>query len=181
MTPEWQATNLASQFAVASLTNEFLTNASVGFQTDWVFSMPTRRYAVAVNYSGDKAVFNPGVNTHFTPANVTMDAQGRACVDSGNMQAFDREENTRKNFVISPASVYRFCGETSVLAFNKTPAQASLLGAQIARENVEAKYADGWFTMTGLGIGAGLPVIGFAAVKANGNIGGTWAHRFERP
>ncbi len=181
VTPADQANALAAQLAVRSITNEYLTSASVQFQTDWVFSMPTRRYAVAVNYAANAPVYNPAVNAHFTAANVTMDAStGRACVDSGSMRAFDREETTRNSFVISPNATHRFCGETSVLTFNKKATETSLLGAKIARESIDTKMVEGWFTIGTPGLGNGLPVVGFAAVKAAGNIGGTWAHRFER-
>jgi len=179
--PAFQATDLAAQFAVRSLTNEYLTDPSVKFQTDWVFSMPTRRYAVAVNYLDKKPVFNPAVNQHFTALNVSMDtATTAACVDAGSVRGYDREEN-RVSFVISPNPIHRFCGETSVAAFNKAADAATLLGAKIARgQFTNTKYVDGWFTIGTPGLGNGLPIVGFAAVKANGNIGGTWAHRFQR-
>ena len=48
-TPATQADGLATQLAVTSVVNEYAT--SNGFSTDWVFSMPTRRYAVALNYA----------------------------------------------------------------------------------------------------------------------------------
>ena len=181
MNPAFQATDLAAQFAVRSLTNEYLTDPSVKFQTDWVFSMPTRRYAVAVNYLDKKPVFNPAVNQHFTALNVSMDtATTAACVDAGSVRGYDREEN-RVSFVISPNPIHRFCGETSVAAFNKAADAATLLGAKIARgQFTNTKYVDGWFTIGTPGLGNGLPIVGFAAVKANGNIGGTWAHRFQR-
>ncbi len=181
VTPADQANTLAGRLAVRNVTNEYLTNSSIQFQTDWVFSMPTRRYAVAVQYGTPNALrFNSAVPAHFTATNVSLDGEARACVDSGSMRAFDREETSRNSFVISPNATFRFCGETSVLAFNKTDAQATVLGAKIARTNIDTKMAEGWFTINTPGIGNGLPVIGFAAAKAAGNFGGTWNHRFER-
>lgn len=56
----------------------------------------------------------------------------------------------------------------------------SLLGAEIARASIQTGFGDGWFTINTPGVtGNGLPVLGFAAVKAAGNIGGTWEHRFR--
>ena len=187
VTPGVQANALARDLAVRNVTNEFLTNSSIQFQTDWVFSMPTRRYAVGVNYGATNTlVFNNGadggtaVEAHFTSANVMLDAQGRACVDAGSMRAFDREETSRNSFVISPNATFRFCGEASVLAFNKKDDQPTVLGAKIARTNIDTKMLEGWFTIATPGLGNGLPVVGFAAAKAAGNFGGTWNHRFER-
>ena len=183
VTPADQANELARQFAVRSITNEYLTNKSVNFATDWVFSMPTRRYATAYNYAGVGAaqrVLNPLVTEHFNTNNVTLDAtKGQLCVTAGNMRAYDREESTRTTFVISPDTAVRFCGETSVLSFNN--AAYSVLGAKIAQQNIETKFADGWFAINTPGVGNGLPVIGFAAAKTQGtNLGGTWMHRTSR-
>jgi len=187
--PADQALDLARRLAVSRVTNEYLTNPSIGFQTDWVFSMPTRRYAVAVNYATKALVFSNAVNEHFTTENVSLEGGNTACVDAGSVRGYDREEN-RVSFVISPNPIHRFCGEASVAAFNKKESDATLLGAKIARGNfANTKYVDGWFTIAtpGIefpaksGIFRGLPIVGFAAAKANGNIGGTWMHRFERP
>ncbi|WP_027995450.1 hypothetical protein [Simplicispira psychrophila] len=181
--PAAQASELASTLAVRSVTNEYLTNKSVNFATDWVFSMPTRRYAAAYNYGATgsaQRVLNPLVSAHFNSDNVTLDAaKGQLCISTGTMRAFDREENTRTTFVISPASAVSFCGETSVLSFNS--AAYSVLGAKIAQQNIETKFADGWFSINTPGVGNGLPVIGFAAAKTRGtNLGGTWKHRYSR-
>lgn len=179
-TPAAQANELAQSLAVRSVTNEYLTDKSVNFATDWVFSMPTRRYAVAYNYAANSLASNPAVSQHFTAANVTVNTtKGQLCVGTGNMRAYDREENTRTTFVISPDTAVNFCGETSVLSFNN--AAYSVLGAKIAQQNIETKFADGWFTINTPGVGNGLPVVGFAAAKTQGtNLGGTWMHRTSR-
>ena len=179
-TPAAQANELAQSLAVRSVTNEYLTDKSVNFATDWVFSMPTRRYAVAYNYAANSLASNPAVSQHFTAANVTVNTtKGQLCVGTGNMRAYDREENTRTTFVISPDTAVNFCGETSVLSFNN--AAYSVLGAKIAQQNIETKFADGWFTINTPGVGNGLPVIGFAAAKTQGtNLGGTWMHRTSK-
>lgn len=178
-----QAAALAGQLQVTSVTNEYLTNKSVNFATDWVFSMPTRRYAAAYDYTATGAaqrVLNPLVAAHFNGDNVTLDAtKGQLCVSTGNMRAYDREESTRTTFVISPDTAVRFCGETSVLSFNN--AAYSVLGAKIAQQNIETRFADGWFSINTPGVGAGLPVVGFAAAKTRGtNLGGTWMHRTSK-
>lgn len=179
-----QASRLATALQTQSVTNEYLTAAtSGGFATDWVFSMPTRRYAVAMNYGAQAPSIaaggiqlNPNVNAHFNATNVTGNANWQVCVDAGNARGFDREERSKTTFVISPDMGLRFCGETSVLSFNS--ATSSVLSAQIATQQIQTSFAEGWFTLNTPGVGAGLPVIGYAAAKANsGNLGGTWTHR----
>ena len=176
--PETQARNLATQLQVTSVVNEYAT--SNGFSTDWVFSMPTRRYAVALNYAAPAAtrlLFNTANATHFAAANTSLNADGTlACVTPGTMRGFDREEGTQSTFVISPDSAMKLCGETSVLAFNNTG--ASVLGGLLARNDIKTRGADGWLSINTANGVPGLPIIGFSALKANGaNLGGTWKHR----
>lgn len=176
-----QATNLANALATTSVVNEYLTGGVADFATDWVFSMPTRRYATALNYAAPAAtrlLFNAGVATHFTAANTALNADAsQACVTpGGTMRGFDREENTKTTFVISPDVALKFCGETSVLTFG-TP----VLGAKIATSAINAGYAEGWLRIGTTGLGNGLPIVGYAAAKAKGvNLGGTWNHRTAR-
>lgn len=176
-----QATNLANALATTAVINEYLTGSVADFATDWVFSMPTRRYAVALNYAAPAAtrlLFNAGVTAHFTAANTALNADAsQACVTpGGTMRGYDREENTKTTFVISPDVALKFCGETSVLTFG-TP----VLGAKIATSAINAGYAEGWMRIGTTGLGAGLPIVGYAAAKAKGvNLGGTWMHRTSR-
>lgn len=46
-----QARNLLNALAVKSVTNQYALDASISAKTDWVFSMPARRYNVAANYA----------------------------------------------------------------------------------------------------------------------------------
>ena len=192
-----QATNLAAALATTSVVNDYLVGGGASFTTDWVFSMPTRRYAVAVDYAGKKLVFNKasaadpatlpptpastGVVAHFTEGNTSLNTSTlQACVTpGGTMKGYNREENTQTTFVISPDTSLKLCGETSVLTFGTQ----KVLKAAIASRLVDAKYAEGWMNISTAGAtGAGLPVIGFAATKAAGdtNLGGTWTHRTSK-
>ena len=49
--PKIQAAKLLTALAVKSVTNQYALNASVSGKTDWVFSMPARRYNVVANYA----------------------------------------------------------------------------------------------------------------------------------
>lgn len=185
--PSTQADQLTAALATRSVSNEYLTSGD--FMTDWVFSMPTRRYHVALNYAApvsSRLVFRTsGGTSYFNTSNTSLNAAGtQACVAPGALRGYDREEGTQTTFVISPSEGIRLCGETSVLAFNQTGA-SSVLDAKIARNDIKTRKPDGWMsinTQTGTSGGViGLPVIGFAASKVSGaNLGGTWEHRYSR-
>ena len=187
-----QATNLANALATKSVVNDYLVGGGASFTTDWVFSMPTRRYAVAVDYAKKGLVFNKaaaaatgvtettGVVDHFTDVNTSLDASTlQACViPGGAMKGYSREEDTQGSFVISPDRALKLCGETTVLTFGTE----KVLKAAIASRTVKVDYAEGWLNISTNGLDKGLPVIGFAATKAAGatNLGGTWMHRTSK-
>lgn len=205
-----QAEALSAALATKSVTNEYMTSPVVSFATDWTFSMPARRYNVAVDYSAATAakavvyadVLNFAVSpvvsngsasgTYFTTNNTKFDSnKSQVCVLPGDLNYFDTSEQGAAggSYVISPQPIgakLAFCGETSVLSFNG----ASLLGAQIATQKIETKqnatttFTDGWMSVQTPGNGGiGLPVIGHAFAKALGssaNLGGIWAHRTNR-
>ena len=195
ITPRKQVVNLANGFATKRVVNEY--SAGGAFNTDWVFTMPTRRYVYAVNYDAtatgavvpafSAVPYGTGTtgadNPHFyygTNGNVSYDRnKKRICVDAGQMKAFDREETVRTEFVISPDAIIRFCGESSVLTFNAN--ESKVLGAKIAAQQINTKMTDGWFRIETNGLGNGLPVVGFASIKMDGvNLGGTWAHHMQK-
>ena len=174
-----QASNLAAALATKSVVNEYMVGGDANFSTDWVFSSPTRRYAAGVDYAAKDLRFNTGVAAHYDASNTSLNTSTlQACVvPGGSLKGFSREEDTQSTFVISPDTALKLCGETSVLTFGST----KVLNAAIASRSVPVNYAEGWMTIGTNGKGAGLPVIGFAAVKTKGsNLGGTWTHRTSR-
>lgn len=195
-----QANELSAALAAMSVSNEYITDPVVSFATDWVFSMPTRRYAVAVDYNANNTVANNSKavmvsngagSNYFTSANVVLDTVTKQlCVKPGPsglnaaLVPFDREEKSNStSFVISPGAPTEltFCGETSVLSFNGKP---SILGAKLVTQNINTGFTDGWMSVKTPGLGNGLPVIGYAVGKAigpdGGNFGGTWMHRTNK-
>jgi len=169
--PIAQANQVSAALSVNSLVNEYLTDTSITAGTDWTFSMPTRRYGVAVNYAqtgANKRVYTTG-NLYFTAANTSMEGL-LVCVAASTLQSYDREEQfPSSGFVISPGtpSSLSFCGETSVLTFNST----TTLGAALAVKNIDATYRDGWLSIATPGLAAaGLPIIGHSFVKATGPV-----------
>jgi len=206
--PLTQALNLTNALAVTSITNQYANDASITAKTDWVFSMPTRRYNVASNYAAANA--NPVqtanvrlfsdlnasgsvADERFNPSNTTLAATGGAiCVTASGQAFFDREEKSvTAGAVFSPGTVTKtlFCGETSVLSF--ADAGNSVLAASVARQNLAAgSFQNGWSRVDVTNRGLGLPVLGSSFIKlsnpaatsgTSGTYGITWPHRFTRP
>ncbi len=206
-TPSAQAEALANAIAAKAVMNEYWTDPAISAATDWVFSMPTRRYAAAVNYNavdpanptGPKkpaAVYNTLNATHFAGTNTEMSGD-KLCVTGITNSPWDREERqpaTPDDVVISPSepgAPVLFCGEASVLSFNNGAATTSgVLGANVAVKDIDVGYQDGWLKLNTPGATApGLPVLGQAFVSAfnpevaegtAGNFNMGWTHRYER-
>ena len=187
-----QANKLTTAMNSSSVINEFNVDPSLAGATDWVFSMPTRRYHVAMDYDHagrgltgfDGRVFtsttvalgsdtntaaNNTFNTHFNATNTALDTDKiKICVNSAGITMFDREETTKTSgFVISPgtASTVRFCGETSVLSFNLdgSTADPSVLGSKETLQIIGTPYTAGWAALATAGNGS--PVIGSAYMR----------------
>lgn len=118
--PKAQALKLTSALAVTSVTNQYANDESITAKTDWVFSMPTRRYSVAANYaaiSGSTPANDANTAyrlfsnlvTGVTPAAaataqdewffaantpVSTDGKGNICVKADAQKFWDREETT---------------------------------------------------------------------------------------
>lgn len=206
--PNVQANNLANSIAATHVINEFWTDDTIMANTDWVFSMPTRRYAVAMNYKGAGTVpgtfqpvpvYNANNARHFAAVNTVVNGDA-ICVTDVTPNVFGREEENEvasNDDVISPGTPQAkkaFCGETSILSFGSeaTAERSAVLGAKIALSTIGAKYQNGWadLTLGGAAPGAGLPVLGNAFASAynqaveqgtSGNFSVNWNHRFIRP
>ena len=71
-----QAANLSAALNRATVGNQFYQDAGLNAATDWVFSMPTRRYLVAANYDAEKYIKTPVLNG--------VNATGAAVASAGN-------------------------------------------------------------------------------------------------
>ncbi|WP_198970414.1 cell surface protein [Xylophilus sp. ASV27] len=192
-----QAAALSKALAVSTVKNDYSTLASIGSKTDFTFSMPTRRYAAAVDYSASpaKVVFNGDNPTYFTAANTTVKGN-LACVQpGGSVTGWSRSEQyLTSGPVISPgtATTLQFCGEVSVLTVNNNPTNPAgngVLGATVAVQNLYTGYQEGWINIGTPGLSnAGLPVLGSAYTSAVGapaagmstNYSWTYAHKFTK-
>jgi hypothetical protein len=164
--PKLQAAILTKALARTSVSNQYALDAGIKASTDWVFSMPTRRYSVAANYKATKTSDNNyrlysdlsdaqasaaavtltgGADEWFTPANTRVDTRGNICVDAKGMRFFDREETTTGNApIFSPAVAGQLslCGETSVLSFSSTKVLGS--SADLTATTMATPYVNGW-------------------------------------
>ena len=198
-TPSQQAIDLTAAIAATSVMNEYWTDPSIHAATDWVFSMPTRRYAVAVNYGavGGPAMVQNTSNGNYFDKDVNLQLNGdQICVKDITPSVWDREERqpaAPDDVVISPSTPgapVLFCGETSVLTFNQAGAAASgVLSATVAVKDIGV-YQDGWLKLNTPGaVATGLPILGQAFVAAfnpalpdgtSGNFNMGWEHRYTR-
>ncbi len=199
-----QASALSTILASTTIVNQYANDPTITAKTDWVFSMPTRRYSIAANYanatgqnsatvSGEAAAGNTvtatGTNPYryinadvtpafFTAANTSVNTAGQICVTATGQTFFDREETSKvSGAVFSPGQISKtqLCGEVSVLSF--ADSGTSVLGASVARSNVTGAYVNGWGSVNFAA--PGVPVIGASFIKlsnpnANNGTSGTY-------
>lgn len=138
-TPLAQANALTKTLSVANVMNEYVTNPSINAQTDWVFSMPTRRYSVAVWYNAPSGsttkpatVFNGVASaTGVVGTNTGVSANG---VDSTSGEFVISQYFTAANTKMGTGGssgnpTYQACvstgNETPVTAFDQEESSAS--------------------------------------------------------
>ena len=203
--PATRADNLSRSLAATTVMNEFVATAagaSVPFSTDWVFSQPTRRYAVALNYADGNAIYRGTAATHYNTRNIVtarnvsvngVNVGNILCVP-GQLNGFNREEGNAVG-ELSPAPSFQICGEVGTLTFNNSASQ--VLNGQLTNATVRimqgtprAMVQAGWASINvrdaGTTTPVGVPVLGFAATSfANGQTGGNFGdainHRYFRP
>ncbi len=195
VSPSEQAAALTKALATKNVINQYANDVSINGKTDWVFSMPTRRYSVALAYASEasaaaKTVFTAGIlgkeaspnpAPNGTPAvaffhtgNAKLDAatargDARICVDANSLVTYGREEEVKSDdFDLSPApsSKTSFCGETSVLKFGVAQADTSVLGASVAFQGIKNPVSKrGWANIATTNNDIGLPILGSAFIK----------------
>lgn len=182
--------------AVTSIKNQFVTTSDINAVTDWLFSQPTRRYAVAVNYkaatSADNvtatgtaasAIYRPALTSVYYTPGITDVNDRQVCINSLNAPAkdslFNREEKTpgvsELPFVISPnepdaPTVFRLCGETAVASINAADSSSpSALSATVVRNNIlfGTGYENGWASFDTSNGGLGFPIVGYSFIRAS--------------
>ncbi|TDS83119.1 cell surface protein [Comamonas sp. JUb58] len=118
-----QAFDLTASLAKGAVSNQYATDASLQAKTDWVFSMPTRRYSVAANYAAttvnadNYAVFNLGVNAAGQLAGA---AQSAATVGANPTQAATELNYFNGSTITVDAATGNLCvGSTATKYFDR--------------------------------------------------------------
>ena len=193
--PYEQAKIIADALSVKSVANEFWTDKTIEASTDWLFTAPTKRFSVGVDYKSGAtaAVFNSSLSRNFNASNIV--ATDRAlCVATGKLSVRDRETldgSAADEDLTSTNSPNSFCGATSVLGFGgEADGMSPVLSANVANQNIKVAAQNGWFKMGTLAKNSvGIPFIGLAFAQAynpqvsagtSGNFGVTWQHRMFR-
>lgn len=101
-----QAARLTAAFAVNSVSNEFVTDASVLGKTDWVFSAATRRYNVARNY-GTSAATATNAYTSYTRDD------GDVLIGGANLNYYTLGNTTTENGQICVTGIATAAGVTT--------------------------------------------------------------------
>ena len=187
----WTAATADSVTAVLDhdrLMNEFVLDAATLSMTDWVITMPTKRYYTPVSATA---------GTH-TNAPFTQNFKGGvgAC-EPISVTTYSREEQTTVAVggfsppAPGPAGT-SLCWETTIMTFNNGSAATSALLGSKNMVNLATSYTNGWVNMafaqtytSPLAVAAGnlpnatqhiytgLPTVGFMVQDfVNGNVGG---------
>ena len=191
-----QAGNLSAAINRASVHNQFYQDAGLNAATDWVFSMPTRRYLVAANYGAKdytKDVYNvsgtpsggaagatdnvryvhrngvasAAANNKFNDAaKITVNAQGQICVVADGQTFYDREEDSITDGRVVSPGTAKKLNLCGEVHV-ATFGAASPLGAAIATSNVDTSFGQGWGSVNfGSTANNGVPVLGAAFTAA---------------
>lgn len=170
--PLTQANLLTTALAATSITNQYATDAVITAKTDWVFSMPTRRYSVVANYaatgtgSGGQTLTGlnapsyrlfsvlangqsgTGAQDWFRPNNTSVDTVGNICVNS-DLQVFrDREEGpeaatTEPIFSPgTPATAAKFAFCGETSVLAFKDQGSSVLGGNVARQTLTSGFSE---------------------------------------
>ena len=212
----WQSTWAPGPDAVSAVLmhdnvlNEYVLDTATKSGTDWVITMPTKRFYVNVGTGSAPKLFQRNFNT-------------KSC-DDVSLNIYDREEQTTSTPISfsppPPAGVNQLCWEANVVTFGATSGSNVL--ASLNNTTILTSFQNGWLKLgffpstvtgavhtlpnaattftpvpgtTGAAAAAtyyGLPVIGFAVQSfTNGtlviggttvlsNYGGNFVHKYTR-
>ncbi len=183
------AGDLTQTLAVKSVKNQFTTEPAISAKTDWGFSMPTKRYSVAVDYRrvplGDGGVFSVvpprpevlvGVGPSPLPYSQYFYSGGfRGAAVSGDQfcSGFPYEVRDREAIrAVAPVimgvyQVVRLCGVVPVVSFGN--AELTALSASVAQKASVTQFipVNGWGSIDTLDFSTqlGLPILGASFIK----------------
>ncbi len=191
-TPSAQAAMISKLLAVKFVRNNYATDTGVAAATDWLMTMPTKRYSVAMDYVQSKPVHSlmtgyDGVE-YFSSDNTSI-KDGKVCSDS-SFVFYDREEASKVTEGTTSSASYavKVCGHAGSLLFGSAP--QSVLGSTVAVESTGNRaFVNGWGRIDVSNRYTGTPLIGAAFIKAanpaaapgiSGNYGITNSHKYIR-
>lgn len=180
--PLAQAAALTASLAVTSTTNEFVTDPGILGKTNWIFSMPTRRYNVAFDYkattNATRRVFTDftggglvaGAANYFTAANTSVTGRQlcvggivtAASISPAAVEPTNRRgavtANREEGFLSSPTEFVISPGEPAApLTFCGEVSVIGFngtnpLGAMITQKDITSTTVDGWMRISHLGL-----------------------------
>ncbi|MFN3439116.1 MAG: surface layer protein NpdA [Acidovorax sp.] len=164
------AADLTARLMTSTVRNQYARDASISAQTDWILSMPTKRYSVGYDYSQEAAtalVYSvvPPVGSgqaQFYDSTSTFARSHQAC-ESYSETVADREgtwSNAGPIFIAPPPNVAS-CGAAAIVSFNTGP---SVLSSSVSRWDYGRGFTNGWMSLAPE-MRPGRPVIGAAVLK----------------
>jgi hypothetical protein len=207
-TPQQQANYLSYSLAARAVAAEYLSTAGLNATTDWVVSMPTRRYYAAVDYVAAKTPiitnFDDNADTTAIYYRRTTGTGNIAQGDSANgcktyqiatrtdgLSFWDREEQSAvsNNIIVSPGTpmqLISLCGEVSTLGINGASPLQSTVAWKSVSTGLTKKEGWGMLTMNNMynGTSLGLPMVVQEFVKAvnpavSAGVSGTFGARWS--
>ncbi|MFM8899193.1 MAG: surface layer protein NpdA [Burkholderiales bacterium] len=195
------AGDLTKMLAAPEVRNQYVTDTSIAARTDWLMSMPMRRYSVGYDYNPAAAsarVFSvvPPVSAatasnsqFFDSDNTTVDANAlQVCqlYNSNQHFGFSRDGLSPDTPLTAIVTNVPVCGVAHVMSFGSQ----STLGASVSQRAMTAAYLNGWATFRYSNVrSSGLPVMGASFMKLTNpsasagvaaNYGLTWQHSLDR-
>ena len=188
-TPQQQADALAATLVKGNVMNEWMSyNGAVPFNTDWVVSQPTRRYHVAVDYAGNRALWSDGADptnsakqsvptyVGYADAVLNSTAYGPMVCMTYGITAVNREEGSNvktqgPSFSPGQRVTTGTCGEVFTVQFGTTSVLAAVDTPTSVAGTVAPLGGAGWAQLTvtspSAELAGGLPTLGYAAIQFN--------------
>jgi hypothetical protein len=191
------AGDLTALVATPEVRNQFSTEASISAKTDWLMSMPLRRYSVGYDYNQTAAqarVFSvvpaAGSNNQFFDSdNTAVDGNNHQICQLYNSNqhfGFSRDGQSPDTPLTAAITNVPVCGAAHVMSFGSQ----SVFSASVAQRQVNAAYVNGWASVRYSNQRpSGLPLMGASFIKVTNlgaaqgvatNYGVSWPHNSER-
>jgi hypothetical protein len=127
--------------------NEYVIDAGIAANTDWVITMPTKRYYVAPSAKASPAALGL-FESNFI--------KGQGSCDDVSLAIYDREENTASTPVSfsppPPTQTNALCWEANVISFNGNGTTSNVFQsvnvANINPLSIGSSFSSGWLDLT---------------------------------